>query len=101
MCQDKAVASGRSTRVSTPASSNKHNSTRSATSEKMEKLVPTPSNVAPSGYGWPGQICMHTPTSNATQTPTGLDGLRYSGRPTIGKLIASVESYNSCAAAGG
>jgi hypothetical protein len=40
----------------------------------MEKFVPTPSNVAPSGYGWPGQICMHTPT----ETATDLDSLSYS-----------------------
>src|SRR5262245_61599570 len=69
MCQHSAVASGISTRVSTPASSNRHSSTRSADSEKIEKLVPTPSNVAPSGYGWPGQICMHTPTHH-TQAPS-------------------------------
>ncbi len=45
-----------STRVSCRASSSKrHSSTRSATSLKSAKLVPLPSNVAPSGYGVPGQ----------------------------------------------
>src|SRR5229473_835507 len=53
-CQVKPVTSGRSTRVSLPASSNRQSSTRSASSEKREKLVPAPSNVAPSGYLRPG-----------------------------------------------
>src|SRR6478609_1780660 len=43
-------------RVSSPASSNKHNSTLSAFSEKSEKFVPSPSQVAPSGKGLPGQV---------------------------------------------
>src|SRR6188768_3289962 len=43
-------------RVSLPRSSNKHNSTRSATWVNTAKFVPEPSNVAPSGYADPGQI---------------------------------------------
>src|SRR6266851_1952088 len=58
-CQVNPVTSGRSTRVSFPASSNRHSSTRSASSEKREKLVPTPSNVAPSGYLRPGWSFIH------------------------------------------
>ena len=38
-----------------PAASNRHSSTRSAFSEKSEKFVPAPSQVAPSGNGVPGQ----------------------------------------------
>ena len=41
-----------------PVSSNRHSSTRSATSEKSEKLVPIPSYVAPSGYADPGHTCI-------------------------------------------
>ena len=41
-----------------PAASNKHSWTRSATSENRAKLVPEPSQVAPSGYAAPGQICI-------------------------------------------
>src|SRR5512143_3775238 len=42
--------------VSTSASaeSNRHSSTRVACSEKIAKLTPTPSQVAPSGEGEPG-----------------------------------------------
>ena len=36
------------------SSSNRHSSTRSACSEKSEKFVPSPSQVAPSGNGAPG-----------------------------------------------
>src|SRR6478736_4225782 len=41
-------------RVSPPASSIRHRSTPVARSEKIEKLTPCPSHVAPSGYGLPG-----------------------------------------------
>src|SRR4051812_36582478 len=34
---------------------NRHSSTPVAFSEKIAKLTPCPSHVAPSGYGWPGQ----------------------------------------------
>ncbi len=43
------------TERSRPASSNRQSSTLVATSENNEKLVPRPSNVAPSGNGSPGQ----------------------------------------------
>ena len=36
-------------------SSNRHSSTRSATSENRAKFVPHPSHVAPSGYGVPAR----------------------------------------------
>ena len=39
-------------------SSNRHSSTRVAFSEKSEKFVPPPSQVAPSGNGSPGQISL-------------------------------------------
>src|SRR5579864_3093791 len=37
-----------------PDRSNRHNSTRSACAENSAKLTPLPSQVAPSGSGWPG-----------------------------------------------
>ena len=43
------------TRCSRSSSSNRQSSTRSACSEKTEKFVPSPSQVAPSGNGRPGQ----------------------------------------------
>src|SRR5215468_4073348 len=43
-------------RVSRPASSNRHTSTASAVCEKTAKLVPGPSQVAPSGKGSPGRM---------------------------------------------
>src|SRR5690606_24911940 len=46
--------SGSGTRISVPSSSKRHRSTPSATSENTEKLVPAPSQVAPSGLGRPG-----------------------------------------------
>src|SRR4028118_2336219 len=58
-----------SIRCSEPSSSTRHSSTRSATSENRAKLVPAPSNVAPSGYGLPGQISM-TPQLHV---PPGVD----------------------------
>src|SRR5438477_8068143 len=36
--------------------SNKQRSTPVACSEKIAKLTPLPSQVAPSGYGFPGQV---------------------------------------------
>src|SRR2546425_3620018 len=36
--------------------SNKQSSTPVACSEKIAKLTPLPSQVAPSGYGFPGQV---------------------------------------------
>ena len=44
-----------SIRVSRSVSSKRQSSTRSAFSEKSEKFVPSPSQVAPSGNGCPGQ----------------------------------------------
>ena len=44
-----------------PSSSNRHSSTRVAFSEKMEKFVPPPSQVAPSGNGSPGQTSLTGP----------------------------------------
>jgi hypothetical protein len=41
--------------VSLSSSSNRQSSTCSAFSEKIEKFVPSPSQVAPSGKGCPGQ----------------------------------------------
>src|SRR6476660_8265223 len=41
--------------TSASAESNRHSSTRVACSEKTAKLTPTPSHVAPRGYGVPGQ----------------------------------------------
>ena len=41
--------------VSVPSSANRQSSTPSAVSEKSEKFVPSPSQLAPSGKGLPGQ----------------------------------------------
>src|SRR6266540_3806384 len=41
-----------------PLGSNRQSSTCSACSEKSPKLTPSPSHVAPSGYGLPGQTAM-------------------------------------------
>src|SRR5207249_7332495 len=41
-----------------PPSSKKHNSTRSACSEKSAKLTPSPSHVAPRGSGRPGHTAV-------------------------------------------
>src|SRR5436190_20076900 len=41
-----------------PLGSNRQRSTRSACSEKSPKLTPSPSQVAPSGYGLPGQTAV-------------------------------------------
>src|SRR4029453_15636828 len=41
--------------TSASAESKRQSSTRGACSEKMAKLTPPPSHVAPSGYGVPGQ----------------------------------------------
>src|SRR5688572_7474033 len=41
--------------------SKRHNSTLVPASEKIAKLTPAPSNVAPSGYGLPGQTLMRFP----------------------------------------
>src|SRR5712691_458971 len=37
-----------------PERSNRHNSTFSACAENSAKFTPLPSQVAPSGWGWPG-----------------------------------------------
>src|SRR5215210_3979647 len=53
-----SVCSGRgivSDSTSASGDENRHSSTRVACSEKIAKLTPRPSQVAPSGYGDPGQ----------------------------------------------
>src|SRR5215468_12488985 len=53
-----SVCSGRgivTDSTSSSAEANRQSSTRVACSEKIAKLTPTPSQVAPSGYGVPGQ----------------------------------------------
>ena len=62
-CQTNPSTSGMSMRSSRPSSPKRHSSTRSATSENTEKLVPTPSQVPPSGYGSPGQTSRMWPYS--------------------------------------
>src|SRR6476659_10818740 len=54
--------------TSASTESNRHSSTRVACSEKIAKLTPTPSQVAPSGYGVPGHTRMFE---------IGTEGLRY------------------------
>src|SRR5580704_12270732 len=66
-CQTKPSTSVSSTRDSDPASSNRHSSTRSATSENRAKFVPHPSHVAPSGYAAPGQVCIRLLKSERTK----------------------------------
>src|SRR5689334_445104 len=48
------VDSSSGTRVSAPASSNRHNCTASAPELHNAKFVPSPSQLAPSGCGCPG-----------------------------------------------
>src|SRR4029450_1110242 len=55
-CQQNAVCSGKRIRLSWPASSNRHRSTASATSENTAKFVPCPCHVAPRGNGSPGRM---------------------------------------------
>src|SRR5918996_1809477 len=52
VCSVKGIVSDS---LSVSAESNRQSSTRVACSEKMAKLTPTPSHVAPRGYGEPGQ----------------------------------------------
>src|SRR4051794_27560914 len=66
-CQQKAVTSGSGTRRSTPLSSNRHSSTLVATSEKTEKLVPRPSQWAPSGKRVPGHTSIAGPSFVAVE----------------------------------
>src|SRR5437588_11176413 len=59
MCQTCSVCSRNATcAISFAAStlSNKQSSTPVACSEKIAKLTPSPVQVAPSGYGFPGNI---------------------------------------------
>src|SRR3954470_6762964 len=50
-----------------PDSSNRHSSTLEPTSEKIEKFVPLPSQVAPSGNGSPSQISRDIAATYAMQ----------------------------------
>src|SRR6188768_2938179 len=54
--------------TSSAGESNRHSSTRVACSEKIAKLTPTPSQVAPSGDGAPGHTRMFL---------VGTEGVRY------------------------
>src|SRR6185312_1404244 len=54
--------------TSASGESNRHSSTRVACSEKIAKLTPTPSQVAPSGDGAPGQTRIFL---------VGTEGVRY------------------------
>ena len=58
-------------RYGTPASasSNRHSSTAVACSEKSAKLTPPPSQVAPSGWGLPGQTLTGAPAARARSEP--------------------------------
>ena len=56
---ERACARSSGCGVSSPSSSNRHSSTLSACSENSEKLVPPPSQVAPSGNGRPGHDVSH------------------------------------------
>src|SRR5229473_5420202 len=88
-CQVKPVTSGSSTRVSFPASSNRHSSTFSASSEKREKLVPAPSNVAPSGYLRPGWSFIHYRvwSIRGPRDPGFAGGAAVSRRPVRGLFV--------------
>src|SRR5207248_9121841 len=52
VCSERGMVSDS---LSPAAESNRHSSTRDACSENSAKFTPTPSHVAPSGYGVPGQ----------------------------------------------
>src|SRR4029450_12743213 len=70
--------------------SNRQSSTRVPCSEKIAKLTPTPSQVAPSGYGVPGQTRMfvvdtegfryHVRGSGCNQTQLGATGTERASR---------------------
>src|SRR3954454_21559493 len=66
------------TRVSFPRPPMRQSSTLSATSEKIAKLTPAPSYVAPSGYGRPGQICISVSAH-----------FLYGRHPTLGRHVLS------------
>src|SRR5512142_20481 len=63
-----------SIRSSTPFSSKRHSSTFSAFSEKIEKFVPFPSHIGPSGNGWPGQASRGTSDLHRRLGEVDLDG---------------------------
>src|SRR5579862_8413621 len=64
-----------------PESSKRHNSTFSACSENKAKFTPSPSQVAPSGYGLPGQtiagVCL-------VNLPSFITELEDTSRPQAG-----------------
>src|SRR5437868_9754721 len=65
--------------LSASAESKRQSSTRVACSENSAKLTPTPSQVAPSGYGDPGQTLIdRLRTTELGITKRGVAGMRYS-----------------------
>ena len=76
-CRCARAAGSSATRISASAESNRQSSTRVACSEKIAKLTPTPSQVAPSGCGAPGQTRrLLLGTSHDKYHVRGWDGYR-------------------------
>src|SRR4051794_6246646 len=75
-CQTMSVCSGKgmvSDSTSASRESKRQSSTRVACSENSAKFTPTPSHVAPSGYGAPGQtlkLFLGTDTGLTRETKT-------------------------------
>src|SRR3954462_805519 len=69
--------------LSASGESNRQSSTRVACSEKSAKLTPTPSHVAPRGYGEPGQTRIARFATEAFSSGIGESG--ESGNLAIGE----------------
>src|SRR5438876_82914 len=92
-CQIRSVRSSSSMRSvlsASPAASKRQSSTPVACSEKIAKFVPSPSHVAPSGYGVPGQTrrlgMLHRLEAGAPERLLGLGIGRRSPPPERGEL---------------
>src|SRR3954462_15440753 len=74
--------------LSASGESNRQSSTRVACSEKSAKLTPTPSHVAPRGYGEPGQTRIARFATEAFSSGIGESGnlaIGESGNLVIGE----------------
>src|SRR4029450_3049023 len=92
----RSVCSGSAMRADSRAlsgESNRHNSTFSACSEKIAKLTPEPSQVAPRGYGEPGRTFMPAPwrqgrAVRSAQLPSRLRSEKGRDDPNTGRQNA-------------
>src|SRR5215218_2106089 len=83
-----------------PDGSKRLSSTFSAFSEKRAKLIPSPSQVAPRGYGSPGQTTLFCSLKSATsqQVVPSFLGIRLQGSDS---LLKPQSFFNIIAASGG